>query len=97
MMIGILVPISIVLIIVGGIVIDNWLRMKHGYSPQDDATPEGKLPGPANEAAKQIALLSADKDRLEDKVATLEQRIKVLERIATDPSERTAREIEQLR
>lgn len=97
MMIAIMVPITIVLIIVGGIVIDNWLRMKHGYAPQDDKTPPALQPSKANEAARQVELLTADKNRLEDIVATLERRIAVLERIATDPSERTAREIEQLR
>jgi hypothetical protein len=34
---------------------------------------------------------------LRDKVSRLEERLAVLERIATDPAERTAREIEQLR
>lgn len=48
-------------------------------------------------AAREIELLSAENDGLKNKVERLEQRLAVLERIATDPAERTAREIEQLR
>ncbi len=42
------------------------------------------------EAAKQIEALRNENDRLHERLA-------VLERIATDPAERTAREIEELR
>ena len=38
-----------------------------------------------------------DTQRLREEVRTLKERIQVLERIATDPAERTAREIESLR
>lgn len=43
------------------------------------------------------AELTRENAALRDTVARLEERIGVLERIATDPSERTAREIESLR
>jgi hypothetical protein len=43
------------------------------------------------------ALLSAENERLTGRIGRLEERIAVLERIATDPAERTAREIEALR
>ena len=43
-----------------------------------------------DEAVRQIQTLRLDKERLEERLA-------VLERIATDPAERTARAIEQLR
>ena len=48
-------------------------------------------------AVRQIELLSSENAGLKGQVSRLEERIAVLERIATDPSERTAREIEQLR
>lgn len=48
-------------------------------------------------ADRQIELLTGLNERLEDKVVRLEDRIAVLERIATDPAERTARDIEALR
>jgi type VI protein secretion system component VasK len=41
--------------------------------------------------------LEQENRRLQDTVARLEERIRVLETIATDPSERVALEIEQLR
>ena len=49
------------------------------------------------EAARQVELLSNENAGLKGQVGRLEERIAVLERIATDPAERTAREIEQLR
>lgn len=49
------------------------------------------------EAERKAALLGAENSQLKSEVGRLEQRIAVLERIATDPAERTAREIEHLR
>ena len=46
---------------------------------------------------REVELLSNENDGLKGQVSRLEERIAVLERIATDPAERTAREIEQLR
>ena len=48
-------------------------------------------------ATREVELLSAENSNLKGQVGRLEERLAVLERIATDPSERTAREIEQLR
>ena len=41
--------------------------------------------------------LEAENERLRATIERLEDRMAVLERIATDPAERTAREIEELR
>ena len=49
------------------------------------------------EAARQVELLSSENAGLKGQVGRLEERIAVLERIATDPADRTAREIDQLR
>jgi len=49
------------------------------------------------ETARELELLSRENAGLRGKVGRLEERLAVLERIATDPAERTAREIEQLR
>ena len=49
------------------------------------------------EAAREIELLSDENAGLRGQVGRLEERIAVIERIATDPAERTAREIEMLR
>jgi hypothetical protein len=49
------------------------------------------------EATRQVELLSNENSGLKGQVGRLEERIAVLERIATDPADRTAREIDQLR
>jgi hypothetical protein len=49
------------------------------------------------EATRQVELLSNENAGLKGQVGRLEERLAVLERIATDPADRTAREIEQLR
>jgi hypothetical protein len=41
--------------------------------------------------------LAGENDQLRSQVSQLQDRLAVLERIATDPAERTAREIESLR
>lgn len=51
----------------------------------------------ADEAESGTQRLVAENDRLRGEVGRLEARVAVLERIATDPAERTAREIEGLR
>jgi hypothetical protein len=48
-------------------------------------------------AARQVELLATENAGLKGQLGRLEDRIAVLERIATDPAERTAREIEHLR
>ncbi len=55
---------------------------------------EAKLKGGA---ADEVAALTGENTRLNTHVHQLEERLRVLERIATDPSERTARAIEALR
>jgi hypothetical protein len=49
------------------------------------------------EGSRQVELLSNENAGLKGQVGRLEERIAVLERIATDPADRTARQIEQLR
>ena len=49
------------------------------------------------DADSRADLLTGENERLRGQVSRLEERLAVLERIATDPAERTAREIEQLR
>jgi hypothetical protein len=88
--------IMIIAIATAGWVITTWIRAKHGYPIEDQffGTVE-KSDGPA--AARQIELLSGENASLKGQIGRLEERIAVLERIATDPAERTAREIDSLR
>jgi len=92
--------------IVGGI-IKMSIRAKHGY-PLDDRRSDRRsrmarrygLVDPAEgdiDAQRKIELLSSENGKLVDQIGRLEERLRVLERIATDPAERVSREIEELR
>jgi hypothetical protein len=75
--------------IVGGTVMFvSALRFVRDRQTQQAAVPEG---------AQENEKLANENAALRGTVGRLEERIAVLERIATDPAERTAREIEQLR
>jgi len=87
--------IAMVAISTVGWLVNNWIRAKHGYSISDDY---GKNIDKADaEAARKIDLLAAANERLAGQISRLEARIAVLERIATDPADRTARAIDALR
>ncbi|KQU62314.1 hypothetical protein ASG67_04265 [Sphingomonas sp. Leaf339] len=83
---------AIIAMSTGGWVVNNWIRAKHGYAPSDDW---GNTDDP--EARRHMKLLVNENEKLVGKVSRLEERIAVLERIATDPAERTARDIDALR
>lgn len=91
-----LVPVLIVASISLSYAFTTWVRAKHGYPIEDD---NGKLVHKAGtlEDGRKLALLETENGRLKDQLLRLEERISVLERIATDPAERTAREIDALR
>lgn len=77
-------------------VFNTWVRAKHGYPIEDD---EGNLIGRAGELSqnRQTELLVAENEKLHGQISRLEERIAVLERIATDPAERVSRDIDALR
>jgi hypothetical protein len=87
--------VAIIAITTMGWVINNWIRAKHGYALADEWN--GKTHRVDPNDARKLELLSGENERLTGQVSRLEERIAVLERIATDPAERTAREIEALR
>lgn len=76
-------------------IITTWIRAKHGYPIENEwggTTSKSDLA-----ANRKIELLTNENGALKNKIGRLEERLAVLERIATDPAERTAREIEKLR
>jgi hypothetical protein len=87
--------IAIVAMSMGAWVITSWIRAKHGYPL------EGEWGGSVNkedpDASRKIALLSSENEKLIGQVSRLEERIAVLERIATDMPSRLSAEIENLR
>jgi hypothetical protein len=87
--------IAIIAISTFGWVMSSWIRAKHGYPLENEWSGMSNKNDPA--ADRKIELLANENDRLTGQISRLEERIAVLERIATDPAERTAREIDRLR
>ena len=54
----------------------------------------GRRPAVSEEERRQVSELAGENERLHATIGKLEQRLAVLERIATDPAQRTALEIE---
>lgn len=75
--------------------ITTWVRAKHGYPVENEWG--GMVENNSGEANRQIALLSNENADLKGKLLRIEERVAVLERIATDSSTRLSAEIEQLR
>ena len=99
---GWMVPVGIVGAVSARHAFTVWVKAKHGY-PLDDnkgcshRSRRGMNGNDDIAAERKIMLLTNENDKLTGQVGRLEERIAVLERIATDPAERTAREIEALR
>lgn len=87
--------IAIIAICVAGGILNNWIRTKHGYPIEDE---NGNILERSNpEDGRKIERLSSENEQLVGKIDQLQERLQVLERIATDPAKRTADEIEALR
>jgi hypothetical protein len=88
-MTGLEFVIGLSLISTVGWVANNWVRARHGFEPEaeDDDKP----------SKKKLDAICAENAELKQQLTQLQERMAVMERIATDPAERTAREIESLR
>ncbi len=80
--------ISVVSIVAG--LINTWIKARHG-SPIEENCPHS----PAQK--RQMDAICAENQELKTRLSEVTARLAVLERIATDPAERVAREIEDLR
>ena len=87
--------IAIIAISYAGWIINNWVRARHGYPLEDEWS--GKTAKGDPDAERKIQLLTTENERQAGQISRLEERIAVLERIATDPAERTSRQIDELR
>lgn len=72
------------------------IRAKHGY-PVENEWGGMVLPKGGPDADRQIALLTNENADLKGKLLRIEERVAVLERIATDSGTRLAAEIDSLR
>ena len=96
---GWMVPVGIVGAISARHAFTTWVAAKHGY-PIEGRHGRRMRRGegaPDIEAERKILLLSSENEKLTGQVGRLEERIAVLERIATDPATRIAHEIDALR
>ncbi|MBX3592832.1 hypothetical protein [Sphingomonas sp.] len=87
--------IAIIAISTFGWLASTWIRAKHGYPIENEWSGTSSKGDP--QADRRIELLTNENERLTGQIGRLEERIAVLERIATDPAERTARDIDALR
>ena len=78
-----------------GWVFTTWIRARHGYPIENEWSGIASRTDP--DADRKLALLIGENEKLHGKISRLEERLAVLERIATDPAERTARDIDALR
>lgn len=84
--------IAIIAVSMGGWIINNWIRAKHGYPLEDEWG--GKTEPMDGAENKQ---LRAENKELHDKLDTMQDRMVVLEKIVTDRGYTLSDEIEALR
>ncbi len=105
---GWLVPVLIVAAVMARGAFTTWIKAKHGYPLESREGRRARKRGWDSSygagsreeqlgAERKIELLTNENEKLTGQVGRLEERLRVLERIATDPAERTAREIDALR
>lgn len=78
-----------------GWVATSWIRARHGYPVEGEWG--GTVQRGDAQADRKIELLSSENERLTGQIDRLQERIAVLERIATDQPNRLSAEIDNLR
>jgi hypothetical protein len=85
---------AIIALSIGGWMFTTWIRAKHGYPVENEWG--GTVHRTDADADRKIALLSDDNAKLADKIVRLEDRISVLERIATENAGQAAQLADQI-
>jgi cell division protein FtsB len=87
--------IAIIAMSMVGWIITTWIRARHGYPVEGEW---GGTVGKSDpQAERKIELLSNENERLTGQIDRLQDRVAVLERIATDKPARLSDEIDSLR
>ena len=86
--------ITIVALAMAAWVATTYIRARHGYPLSDDW---GNSVHPVVKTDEETRGLAAENKELKATVSRLEERLKVLERIATDPTKKLSDEIDSLR
>jgi hypothetical protein len=85
----------IVVVSVGGSLLNNWLKIKNGY-PLSNSWGLPLHPKNDAEALERIKLLTGENAQLRAELGSVKDRLETLERIATDQPSKLARDIDAL-
>ena len=85
---------AIIALSIGGWMFTTWIRAKHGYPIENEWG--GTVHRTDPDADRKIALLTDDNAKLAGQVSRLEERISVLERIATEEGGMAAQLADQI-
>ncbi|MDO9368239.1 MAG: hypothetical protein Q7T68_06690 [Sphingopyxis sp.] len=85
---------AIIALSIGGWMFTTWIRAKHGYPVENEWG--GTVHRSDPDADRKIALLTDDNAKLAGQVSRLEERISVLERIATETNGQAAQLADQI-
>ncbi|RYD45019.1 MAG: hypothetical protein EOP63_03020 [Sphingomonadales bacterium] len=85
---------AIIALSIGGWMFTTWIRAKHGYPVENEWG--GTVHRTDPDADRKIALLTDDNAKLAGQVSRLEERISVLERIATESNGQAAQLADQI-
>jgi len=85
---------AIIALSIGGWMFTTWIRAKHGYPVENEWG--GTVHRTDPDADRKIALLTDDNAKLAGQVSRLEERIAVLERIATEEGGKAAQLADQI-
>ena len=85
----------IVVVAVGGSLLNNWLKIKNGY-PLSNSWGMPLHPKRDGETTERIRLLTTENAQLRAELGSIKDRLETLERIATDQPSKLARDIDAL-
>ena len=88
--------IGIAIVITCGVLLNTWLKMKHGY-PLSGSWGQKLYPKTASEEAERIKLLSQENAALRAELGSIKDRMGNVERIVTDSGYALTNQIEALR
>lgn len=93
----IVLPISAIIVVVsvGGSLLNNWLKIKNGY-PLQSSWGFPIHPKTDRESAERISLLTNENAQLRAQIGSINDRLQTIERIVTDEPNRLARDIDAL-
>ena len=85
----------IVVVAVGGSLLNNWLKIRNGY-PLSNSWGMPLHPKKDEETLERIKLLTSENAQLRAELGSIKDRLETLERIATDQPSPLARDIDAL-